>query len=198
MRALGAGFHLGVALGAGDADLAFALGDGEHLAAVGALEVCRSFATLPHLLGRALGALKVFLARSSRARGAGCCSAAAQAGDELAQAGDVRGRGDKGSVFLATRIDVFGQAAQDAEHDHSDGDPAEPLDAGHRSDHRDDDAGKTHHDGELVSTIATLHKVIHANCLSFDMLHAFIPDLEQGGQVNLRQCGVDVPVPDAP
>lgn len=47
--------------------------------------------------------------------------------------------------------------------------------------------GKTHHDGEFIGTIATLHKVIHANCLSFDMLHAFIPDLEQGGQVNLHQ-----------
>ena len=56
----------GVAFGAGDADFALALGDGQHLSAVGALEVRRGLAALPHLLGRSLGALKVFLA------GAGC------------------------------------------------------------------------------------------------------------------------------
>ena len=195
---LRARLHLGVALGAGDADLAFALGDGEHLAAVGALEICRGLATLPHLLGRALGTLKVFLAGAGRARGAGRCGPAAQAGDELAQAGNIGGRSDKGLVLLATCIDVFGQATQHAEYDDGDGDPAEPLDAGYRSDHRDDDAGKTHYDGEFIGAIATLHKVIHANCLSFDMLHAFIPDLEQGGQVNLHQCGANIPVPKTP
>ena len=176
-----------MALGTGDADLALALGDGEHLAAVRALEVCRGLATLPHLLGRALGTLKVFLAGAGRARGAGRCGPAAQAGDELAQAGDLSRAGDKGVVLLATCIDVFGQAAQHADHDDSDGDPAEPLDAGYRSDHRDDDADKTHYDGEFIGAIATLHKVIHANCLSFDILHAFIPLLVQGGQVRLHQ-----------
>ena len=30
------------------------------------------------------------------------------------------------------------------------------------------------------------------------MLHAFIPDLEQGGQVNLHQCGANIPVPGTP
>ena len=83
-----------MALGAGDADLALALGDGQHLAAVGALEVGRGLAALPHLLGRSLGVLKVFLAGTGRARGVGSCSPAAQAGDELAEAGDVCGRID--------------------------------------------------------------------------------------------------------
>ena len=48
------------------------------------------------------------------------------------------------------------------------------------------------------SAIAALHKVIHANCLSFDMLHAFIPLLVHWGQVNLHQGGANVPVPNAP
>ena len=125
-------------------------------------------------------------------------SPAAQAGDEFAQAGDVGSRGNEGIIFLAAGVDVFGQATQHAEYDYGDGNPAEPLDAGYRSDHRDDDSSKAHNDGELVGTIATLHKVIHANCLSFDMLHAFIPDLEQGGQVNLHQCGANIPVPGIP
>lgn len=30
------------------------------------------------------------------------------------------------------------------------------------------------------------------------MLHAFIPDLEQGGQVNLHQGGANIPVPITP
>lgn len=113
------------------------------------------------------------------------------------------------SVFLATRIDVFGQAAQHANHDYGDGNPAEPLDVGYRSDHRDDNAGKTHHDGEFIGTIAALHKVIHANCLSFDMLHAFIPDLEQGDRSictkvvqtylsPIHQDGAKKSVPNAP
>lgn len=184
---LGARFHLGVALGAGDADFALALGDGEHLAAVGALEIGRGLAALPHLLGRTLGTLKVFLAGTSGMRSVCGRSPAAQAGDEFAQAGDVGSRGNEGIIFLAAGVDVFGQATQHAEYDYGDGDPAEPLVVGHRSDHRENNSYEAQHDGELVGAVATLHKVIHANCLSFDMLHAFIPLLVQGGQVRLHQ-----------
>ena len=198
VRALGAGFHLGVALGAGDADLALALGDGQHLTAVGALEVRRGLATLPHLLGRSLGALKVFLAGAGRTRGVGSRGPAAQAGDELAQARDVGSRGNEVIIFLAAGVDVFGQATQHAKYDYGDGDPAEPLVVGHRSDHRENNSYEAQHDGELIGAVATLHKVIHANCLSFDMLHAFIPLLVHWGQVNLHQGGANVPVPNAP
>ena len=52
--------------------------------------------------------------------------------------------------------------------------------------------------GKFVGAVATYHKVIHANCLSFDMLHAFIPHLVHGGQVNLHQGGASVLVPHAP
>lgn len=83
----------------------------------------------------------------------------------------------------------FGQAAQHAEYDYGDGDPAEPLEMCERPDHREDDAEKAEHDGEFVGAVATFYKVIHANCLSFDMLHAFIPHLVHGGQVNLHQGG---------
>lgn len=122
-----------MALGAGDADLAFALGNGEHLAAVGALEIGRGLAAFHIFLAVRLARSKSSLLVPAAREALAAAAPAAQASYKFAQAGYVCSRGDKGLVLLVTCVDIFGQAAQHANHDDGDGNPAEPLDAGYRS-----------------------------------------------------------------
>ena len=124
--ALRPGFHLGAALGAGDADAALALGDGENLSASGALEELRGLALAPHLLGGPLGSLDIRLCGGGAAAGAGAIGArfvAAELLDKRAQAGDLGDGVLEQLVLVLAGGEVLRERSDEREDDNRDGDP---------------------------------------------------------------------------
>ena len=102
---------LGVALGAGYADLTLAFGNREHLAAGGAFEKSVRLALLPHGLGGVLGAAQLLFGLGTRARSArgapGGDGAAAHAGHELVESRHACGKVAVGVVLLRAPGSVF-------------------------------------------------------------------------------------------